>query len=939
MGQPLQLHHWQRLFRPTDVISNMIMLENYENMPIGDIDYANHSTLSGNSGYAAIQADGDNHVLRFFPSNNDVHRFFGVPAGQRIQPDQPFTLYFKFLINEVGSRVNTQLRVQATHFFRIKFDTNEADFPNPFMVWYDNPTHSGSPNGFPDQQVEENVWYEVWAHLKAEELSHEDTQTASRYEIYIRGGEFDKPTRITIDDDDPYKYLYDNDRTIDTIFLIGWTNSDHILHDNFYISFGDEVDLSTPDDRLWYDWNSGHQWDHESTVWKSVQKHIFEDGDPVGFIRGPVDVRQHVEPSSMVVGFDATFEGDRYSIRCPELHIKQGRGRFSGDVVATFDKIFVSSIGKLRVEEIYDFSADEIIVEAGGEVEMDESVSVKRLVYDGVEFDPDPQTDLKHAFTPAQMDDYFGNPGTFSGSGHFLIPMKDVFVNFADVTSDNINGQTTGFGPDAYFDGAEWDAPTNDFDARGFRGAPNSPLSFGDEISAVGGSLDCFRSSDFRSTSMVAFAILRAAYPRTNMLYPKTDSMYLTFLADFTGYTQREDDHAACGIAVVFRHGLGGSGNVGVRPLGLHIGGDDYSGGVLKVSIITVNNNDIKEGDFDLIDTGITIDPAQEEPHLFQLRIVNNGVLSLDTHYQVIVNPDSLEDLEGTPDFEHRESFGLANNNDTFGFHSIHVGQCFNDEQSVLVDQILLSEMPRKSVEPQAINLTYGSSTGIRSTRSPGHMSGSIPLRNDKWYTVRNQIYTNNHSFLFNGKPVRIGTARADGAGIGFDVIWHQTSNYGNREGEIGTGIFEYNILTREFQTYTRSDHEGRPVGTVIHGLPAGTYDIYYVVHSNNAVNVNTSPDTTLQNNRIVVGIGVTQDVVSGGDPVYTPDDVNLTWVDLATDNLNTAEWEEGNNYAKVQVTINDQDADWLYVVGHWGYPQSEENLLGQCMMQIVKLV
>lgn len=311
---------------PTDDISTMIMLENYENMPTGNINYNNFSTLSGSSNRAAVDDDNGNQVLRFFPTNNHTHRFFGHPDGQRIEPDQPFTLYFKFLINKISSRVNTQLRIQDSSTFRVKFDT---DFANPFILWYDNPTHiGGEPPVLPDQQVDENTWYEVWIHLKAEQFSHPDTSTASRYEAYIRGGAFSNPTRITIDDDDPDKYLYNNKGTISDMHLIGWSDTDHILHDDFYISLGDEIDLSTPDNRLWFDRSQGFaEWNFTDGAWKG-SKNTFEDDDAVGFIFGPVTITEDVRPSSIIIGFDTTFKNaDNYPLS-GDLKILNGRMLF-----------------------------------------------------------------------------------------------------------------------------------------------------------------------------------------------------------------------------------------------------------------------------------------------------------------------------------------------------------------------------------------------------------------------------------------------------------------------------------------------------------------------------------------------------------------------------------------------------------------------------------
>ena len=412
MGQPLKLQHWQRLFAPSDSMdSNFIMLENYQNIPTGVIDYSLYTNLSGSSNRAAVDADADNRYVRFYPANNDTHHFFEL-SSQTIPTDQPFTLYFRFYINKVSSRVNTQLRVQSANYFRIKFDT---DFVNPLMLWYDDPTHAGgAPDVLIDQQVEENVWYECWVHLKAESFTHADTSTASRYEAYIRGGEFNEITRLTIEDDDPYKYLYNNTGDITRIWLMGWSNTNHILHNDFHVSFGDEADLTAPVNRLWFDRMQGYtDWDTTSTAWKAYGKNTFEDGDHVGFIVGPVNIVEDVNPLSIVIGFNTAFNGPN-TVTSPLTQIKNGFMQLQSGSIFNLSRIFISPTGELRIMSGSTFTGNEITMEALASLQNDLSITLIKLEYNNVLLSAG-------TYTMAQIDTFFGSPNVFSGSGTITI--------------------------------------------------------------------------------------------------------------------------------------------------------------------------------------------------------------------------------------------------------------------------------------------------------------------------------------------------------------------------------------------------------------------------------------------------------------------------------------------------------------------------------------
>lgn len=250
-----------------------------------------------------------------------------------------------------------------------------------------------------------------------------------------------------------------------------------------------------------------------------------------------------------------------------------------------------------------------------------------------------------------------------------------------------------------------------------------------------------------------------------------------------------------------------------------------------------------------------------------------------------------------------------------------------------------------------AININFGGAASIAcgavSSNTPAHAEGTIPLDNNKWNgTLRTDFNAIVDSFALIGRTgMRRGTARANGAQWNSFIVWGQNSNNSDQSTTVvGTGIFQNNPLTQSFMTYSRvGNFRARPVGAIYQGLAVGTYDVYVVAHNNNSLHDSTGdsqPDiisANLQNNKLVVGIGVTQDT-RANDPNYAPYDSNLDWVDLSVVPDDSA-WIEGNNYAKSRITITSQTNDWLYIQVHYAHENSEQfRVAGISFVQIIKI-
>lgn len=275
-----------------------------------------------------------------------------------------------------------------------------------------------------------------------------------------------------------------------------------------------------------------------------------------------------------------------------------------------------------------------------------------------------------------------------------LLPINEEFIGLQE---GNINGQQTSPTPSDYFTGGEaWDAVETAFSARGYRGSTSGLSYLG--IGPAGGSVEAFRDTDFRSTSLGTRASLTPNNQPASLAYPETGSLYFSFLVNFDGYTARSNDGEWHGVLVDFDHEIEGG-----RKLGVHIGG--ATGGDndnLRLSLLTESGST----DSDFVDTGFTLAPGT---NLVQLRIIHSSATpdGVAARYEFWLNPTTLEDLNGDPDFVHDEDFGLARNNSDFGFDSFGISQSFNDEQSVFIDQLYLGEVaiPEPSVYAALLGL------------------------------------------------------------------------------------------------------------------------------------------------------------------------------------------------------------------------------------------
>ena len=262
-----------------------------------------------------------------------------------------------------------------------------------------------------------------------------------------------------------------------------------------------------------------------------------------------------------------------------------------------------------------------------------------------------------------------------------LLPIHESFIGLQE---GNINGQQTSPTPSDYFTGGEaWDAVTSAFDARGYRGS-TTPLSF-NGIGGNGGAVEVFRDTSFQSASLGTRASLTPNNRPTNLTYPESSALYFSFLVNFDGYTARADDWDGQGVLVDFDHDIGGG-----RPLGVHIGG--ATGGdndILRLSLLTESGTGSGDADdISFVDSGLNLASGT---NFVQLRIEQRHVTNQNqSKYELWLNPTSLSD---PADFTHFESFGLATNNNGFGFDSFGISQSLNGEQSVFVDELYLGEV------------------------------------------------------------------------------------------------------------------------------------------------------------------------------------------------------------------------------------------------------
>ena len=278
-----------------------------------------------------------------------------------------------------------------------------------------------------------------------------------------------------------------------------------------------------------------------------------------------------------------------------------------------------------------------------------------------------------------------------SVSANALVPINESFIGIA---TGNINGQNTSPTPNDYFDGTEtWDAVTNAFGDRGYRGS-TTPLSYSG-MGGVGGSVDVFRDNSFTSSVLGNRASLTPTTQPTDLDYNASGSLYFSFLVNFDGYTARVNDGVQQGVLVDFGHDTTGTS----RDLGVHIGGaTGGSSSNFRLSLQTQGKKDTTQANWDLVDSGLDLASGT---NLVQLRVIHSSAtpVGVDARYELWLNPTSSS---ATPDFVHEENLGLAINNSDFGFDSFGISQSLNGEQSILVDELYLGETSGVIPEPSA---------------------------------------------------------------------------------------------------------------------------------------------------------------------------------------------------------------------------------------------
>ena len=279
----------------------------------------------------------------------------------------------------------------------------------------------------------------------------------------------------------------------------------------------------------------------------------------------------------------------------------------------------------------------------------------------------------------------------FSAAIAFGDALTTINESFIGIGTGNIDGQSTSPTPSDYFNGTEeWDAVTSFFSDRGYRGS-NTALSY-NGIGGVGGSVDVFRDNTFRSNTFGNRASLKPTTQPTGLDYNASGSLYFSFLVNFDGYTARTDDGVQQGVLVDFEHDTtanpGNAADPTDRAFGIHIGGATGGDNTnFRLSLQTEANKNIEAATWDLIDTGLDLATGT---NLIQLRLVDDSVtVSGNARYEVFLNPSSPS---ATPDFVHEEQFGLVQSNGDFGFGSFGISQSLNDEQSILIDELHLSE-------------------------------------------------------------------------------------------------------------------------------------------------------------------------------------------------------------------------------------------------------
>lgn len=202
-------------------LSPWVLQENFKALTLGNLHGQNGWSAQNHSLVVEDPVDSANQAFSFRPggSNNSASKSLFEP----VDDGDSATFFFRFLVPEDSSNFNQQIRFGNLDIFRIAFNHSHDSV---FSIFYDG-MGGGQSNVGIDQSIDRDTWYKVWVMLDG---------STSRYEIYLEGGEYETPTRVTTADDHAEKYVYAErtNNTISSIEWIGW-GGDAVLFDDVYL--------------------------------------------------------------------------------------------------------------------------------------------------------------------------------------------------------------------------------------------------------------------------------------------------------------------------------------------------------------------------------------------------------------------------------------------------------------------------------------------------------------------------------------------------------------------------------------------------------------------------------------------------------------------------------------------------------------------------------
>jgi hypothetical protein len=214
-------------------LSPWTLFEDFEKLALGNISGQNGWSAQTHSLVVEGPEDGGNQAFSFRPGGSNNSASKSLP--QSVDDGESATFFFRFNIPAGSSSFNQQIRFSDLNTFRIAFNGGNDSV---FSIFYDG-MGSGNSNVGIDQTIARDTWYKVWAVLDG---------ATSTYEIYIEGGEYETPTRVTTADDDPEKYVYaeQTTNTISQLTWIGWSGNAVLFDDVYVFPGGKSLDDPRP---------------------------------------------------------------------------------------------------------------------------------------------------------------------------------------------------------------------------------------------------------------------------------------------------------------------------------------------------------------------------------------------------------------------------------------------------------------------------------------------------------------------------------------------------------------------------------------------------------------------------------------------------------------------------------------------------------------------